>query len=77
MTLRDAPGAEDAIVRLLGGPDMAPNLQLQTRHEVRAFLSSGSATDASQLIHAASVRRTRSLAVTQKGKADGSGGSSR
>jgi hypothetical protein len=68
MTFRDAPGSEESIASLLGVADMAPNLAQQTRDELRAFLSSGSAVDASQLIHAASVRRRRSLAAAESAK---------
>ena len=71
VTLRDTPGAEETIADLLGVNDMAPNLAVQTLGEVGAFLRSGSAIDAAQLIHAASVRRSRSLAASKKTNASG------
>lgn len=68
MTFREAPDSEESIAHLLGVADMAPNLAQQTRDEVCAFLRSGSAVDASQLIHAASVRRRRSIAAAKSAK---------
>ena len=57
LALRDQPDAERAISLLLEVNQMDPIEALQTKREIQAFLTSGDATYASQLIHAAAVRR--------------------
>jgi len=56
LMLRDKPHPEQALEALLRVREMAVPDSERTKQEIENFVASGSATAASQLIHAAQVR---------------------
>lgn len=60
MALRKEPNAQQTIAELLCVGQMAPKLALNAQREIAEFVETGDATRASQMIHAAMVRRSRS-----------------
>lgn len=59
MTLRAGPNPGEAIAELLGVAEMPELLAARTQDSIAEFLVTGDAIAASQLIHAAIVRRNR------------------
>lgn len=60
MVLRSEPNAAAAIAATLGVPAMPRSLAERATGEINEFVTTGDATLAAQLIHAAEVRRSRS-----------------
>lgn len=59
LTLRNEATALPDIAALLGVPAMPATLAAKTTREIEAFLATGDATAAAQLVHAALVRQKR------------------
>lgn len=59
MVLRTEPNAREAIAALLGVPSMTPALAMRAARDIAAFVESGDATVAAQLIHSAGVTRSQ------------------